>query len=909
MAAVFFLAIGLTIYSAVLFPLFIVVRGQVRRRPVRGEAVTPSVSVVIAARNEAEAIGKKIESVLATDYPHDRREIIVVSDGSTDDTDSIVASYAASGVKLVPALGRGKAEALAAGVRVSHGDVLVFTDANGALDPGALRSLVWPFADASVGGVAGDQRYRSSSPSAIGAGERRYWKFDRLLKRSEGRSGDVVAATGGLYAIRRELFEPIPAGVNDDLFLSTGVIQKGYRLVFASDAVAYESLAPSLGAEVRRKIRIMTRGMRTVWLRRTLLNPFRYGFYSFELFSHKVLRWMLVFPLLTIAMTGPFLWGRGWLYVALSAPLLALYAAGIVGLLLGRTPLGRIPLLSLPAYVCAMNAAALAMAWNVVRGRSIEAWQPGRTPDRLSPDERIAAYSATPARRPDRGLKGGIVALSIVFGVAVAATSQPTIVAALIVVAGVAAILVLRPDTARLVALGLLFSDAAFVAARREGAVRLAAIAVIAAFAVPVLHDFVVRRERIEFVPAFPFLGAYVLVQALSALFATRAVAAGEVWAVGGRAGSSSVLRFTVEGLALYLIITNLIRTREMLRRSMFVLLGVAALLSTLALMNTLSGNFQKTYLGFVTAERIERGAQEIGTEPTDRWETKYGGRRQAGPLRGRPNRWGVALLPLIPVAWVLSRQASGKVAKAATLGALVLALSGLGLTFSRGTFLGLAACVVAMLLFKSLKVRHVLAAAVLGLIFLAAVPAFGGRVLSIRGVAGVLFSDPEADPDASIRGRFTTSAAAILMFIDHPVVGVGPGNYPMGYRQYANRFPVLVHPNDRRPHNLYLGTAAETGVLGLIALGGVCFITLRELFRARRRAHEPSDAHLAAAFIVAVIGLLVNMVTLHAAYIRYFWLYMALAATAAKILGEGRTSAVPTSSVVPFKALATSRR
>ena len=826
MKVAFYFAAGIVTYSAAFFPLFMVIRGALRKRAVHGSAFTPRISVVIAARNERSSIAGKIESVLACDYPQDLREVIVVSDGSTDDTESIVRSYARHGVTLISSPARGKAEALLAGVHASIGSILVFTDANGVLDRAALRTIVWPFGDPTVGGVAGDQRYRPTS-DGIGAGEHRYWTFERLLKRAEGRSGDVVAATGGLYAIRRELFEPIPPGVNDDLFLSMGVVQRHHRLVFAPDAVAYESLASSSGAEVRRKIRIMTRGMRTVWARRSLLNPFRHGFYSIELFSHKVLRWLLVIPLLTLAVTGPLLWNEGWLFRLVSGPLIAAYGLGLLGILLSRTRVGRVPVLSLPAYFCAMNVSALAAVWNVIRGRSIEAWQPRRAlhGPLLGPSPSHARGSN------ERGWRAGIVAVSILLGLALAAVSQPSIVAALVVVICVGAILAIRPDTSRLVAFGLLFSDASFVAVRFGGPLRLAALGVVIALGIPLLYDLVVRRERIELSPALPFLVAYVLVQALSALVATRAAASGQVLVVGGNAGSASVLRFMVEGLALYLVVSNVVRTREILRRSILVMLAVAAVLSALAFTNTLRGNYQNDYFGFVTAERIERGGRRRSVKtPIDKWETKYGGRRHAGPLRGRPNRWGVALVPLVPIGWVLAGQAKGRRKRILIGGVFLLTLGGLVFTFSRGTFLGLAAAVGVMVLFKSLRVRHVLAAVALGLAFIAVVPAVGGRLLSLRGISGVLFEDPDADPDASIRGRYTTSAAAILMFLDHPIAGVGPGNYPVWYREYANEFPVLVHPNDRRPHNLYLGTAAETGILGLLTLGAVCFVTLREL-------------------------------------------------------------------------------
>ena len=351
----FVAALALIAYTTIVFPAVVFLRSIILKRPVALCADTPRVSVIIAARNEASVIRRKLESILAADYPADRLQVVVVSDGSTDETESVVRSMGRVLLLSVPALG--KADALAAGVSASNGEVLVFTDANGVLEPGALKALVAPFGDPVIGGVAGDQRYPSAdAPSGLGSGERSYWNVDRLLKRIESLGGDVVAATGGFYAIRRELFEPIPRGVNDDLFLSTGVVLRGYRLVFASNAVVFEQLAPSSEDEMRRKVRIITRGVRTVWTRRPLLNPFRFGFYSLQLFSHKVLRWFLVFPLLAIVVLGPLLWNAGLFYRVVTVPLIGTYA-------LGSESTGI-----LPARLCARIVPAMPSAYVPING-------------------------------------------------------------------------------------------------------------------------------------------------------------------------------------------------------------------------------------------------------------------------------------------------------------------------------------------------------------------------------------------------------------------------------------------------------------------------------------------------------------------------------------------------------------
>ena len=350
--------------------------------------------MVIAAHNEAGTIGAKLENLLSLDYPQEQLEVVVASDGSDDGTDDVVRAYAGRGVRLLTPGRVGKAEALNAAVAASSGEILVFSDANSIYAPDALRALVRPFADSAVGGVAGDQRYLSSDGAdAIASGEQHYWNLDRMLKEAESRAGHVISATGAIYSVRRSLFRPVAPAVTDDFYTSTGVIAAGHRLVFAPDAVAYEPVAQTGELEWQRKVRVMTRGLRGVLLRRELLDPRAHGFYALQLLTHKLLRRTMVFPLALTAATAPLLWRRGRLYRAATVVQAGLYGLGTAGLLLGRTPVGRQKALALPAFFCFVNLASLQAVWNVVRGRRIERWAPRRTAE---PEP--AAADAAPAR-------------------------------------------------------------------------------------------------------------------------------------------------------------------------------------------------------------------------------------------------------------------------------------------------------------------------------------------------------------------------------------------------------------------------------------------------------------------------------------------------------------------------------
>ncbi len=379
---VFWSAVVTIAYSYVGYPLLVLARAAARPRPARAAPIEPSVSVVLAARNEAGAIGARLDNLIALDYPADRLEIVVASDGSEDGTVAIGRGYADRGVRVLALDRIGKADALNAAVAAATGEILVFTDANTMFESRALRALVAPFADPEVGGCAGDQRYLPAGGKATeAAGERSYWDFDRQVKLAESTAGSTVSATGAIYAIRRELFQPVIAGVTDDFITSTAVIDQGRRLVFVPHAVAWEPVAPSNGLEYRRKVRIMTRGLRGVAARRSLLDPRRTGFYAIQLVSHKVLRRMMAVPLLVVAFGAPLLWGQGLVYQLTTLGAAAVAGLGTVGLAAPASRVGRQRIAGLASFFLLVNVASLEAAWNLVSGRRIDRWEPRRTID------------------------------------------------------------------------------------------------------------------------------------------------------------------------------------------------------------------------------------------------------------------------------------------------------------------------------------------------------------------------------------------------------------------------------------------------------------------------------------------------------------------------------------------------
>ncbi len=260
--------------------------------PVRREDVTPRLSIVISAHNEAAVIREKLENTLQLDYPRELLEIAVVSDASTDATDAIVRAYADRGVTLyAQPERRGKTAGLNRTIPQLTGEIVVFSDANAMYRSDALRMLVRNFADPDVGCVTGEARYMTGAPTAADVGERMYWNYEIQLKRLETAVGSVVGGDGAIYAIRRNLWRELPETAINDFLNPLQIVAGGWRAVYEPDAVCFEETAGGMAREFRRRVRIISRSWRAIFQARSVLNPFRVGFFMVSVLSHKILRW------------------------------------------------------------------------------------------------------------------------------------------------------------------------------------------------------------------------------------------------------------------------------------------------------------------------------------------------------------------------------------------------------------------------------------------------------------------------------------------------------------------------------------------------------------------------------------------------------------------------------------------
>jgi cellulose synthase/poly-beta-1,6-N-acetylglucosamine synthase-like glycosyltransferase len=369
---------GLVAFTYLGAPVLILARAVLRPRPVRSAPIEPSISVVIAARNEESSIGGRLVNLAALDYPPELLEVIVASDGSDDGTVAVARAASNGRVEVLDLDRVGKADALNAAIARASGEVVVFSDANTAFAPDALRAIVRPLADPTVGGVAGNQVYTSDDRSSAQTGERSYWDFDRFMKRAESAAGSTVSATGAIYALRRSLVPTIIAGVTDDFYTSTAVIDQGKRLVFAPDAIAFEPPAATSSREYGRKVRIITRGFRGVGARRGLMDPRRTGFYAVQLAWHKLLRRLMAVPIIVIGVVTMSLARGSRFHRAVTVLQLGGYAAAAIGLLAPNSRIGRSRPIAFVSFFVMVNLASLHAAVNVLRGKRIERWEPAR---------------------------------------------------------------------------------------------------------------------------------------------------------------------------------------------------------------------------------------------------------------------------------------------------------------------------------------------------------------------------------------------------------------------------------------------------------------------------------------------------------------------------------------------------
>ncbi len=360
------------------YPLLCALLAAARRRPVASAPGEPSVSILISARNEIRHIDATVRNKLALDYPADRLEVLVVSDGSDDGTDEAVAALADAEPGRVRLLRQdpraGKTAALNMAVGEARGEILVFSDANSLYAPDALRELVAVFADPEVGYATGRMVYRAADGSLTGEGCSAYMRYENLLRRLETGVGSIVGVDGGIDAVRAGLYRPMRPDQLPDLVLPLQVAGAGRRVVFAPKALLYEDALAVAGDEFRMRVRVSLRAWHGLKDMAGLLNPFRHGVFSMQLFSHKWLRYLAPVIQAPLLIANLALLSEGGFWTILLACQGLFYLLAWAGHLARRR--GMPSPLGLPYYLCLVNAAAGVAFLRFLRGDRLVVWQP-----------------------------------------------------------------------------------------------------------------------------------------------------------------------------------------------------------------------------------------------------------------------------------------------------------------------------------------------------------------------------------------------------------------------------------------------------------------------------------------------------------------------------------------------------
>ena len=373
---IFFLSLAALVYVYAGYPLLVYLVSRIRPRPVRRGAFEPTVTILITAYNEAEAIAAKLRNTMAIDYPKDKLEILVASDGSTDDTERIAAEF--DGVRVFRQEGRkGKTFTQNKAVAQATGEIILFSDATTEYRTDVLRALLPNFADDTVGCVAGKLVYVDDSSSNVGKGAKSYWNYETFLKESESLACSLIGASGCLYAVRKSAYREMYPEACSDFLICTVLFEQGLRSVYEPDAVCFEETNRRTDKEMKMRIRVISQTFTDLWRNRSMLNPFKSGFYAVELISHKLLRYAVPVFLVTALVSSAILARGSSIFEIALLGQLAFYLIAGLGILLERAG-ARIGVFAIPHYFVLANLASVLGFYKFLSGERYATWEPIR---------------------------------------------------------------------------------------------------------------------------------------------------------------------------------------------------------------------------------------------------------------------------------------------------------------------------------------------------------------------------------------------------------------------------------------------------------------------------------------------------------------------------------------------------
>ncbi|KHE90856.1 MAG: glycosyltransferase family 2 protein [Candidatus Scalindua rubra] len=377
---VFFLSSFIVMYVYCGYPIMLSLLSCLFSKPVRQGHLEPKVTIIITAYNEEKNIRQRIENCMDLNYPKEKLEIIVASDCSTDNTDKIVKDYKMAGVVLCRLKSRGgKTLAQNTAVLIATGEIIIFTDATTHCRGNMIVSIVRNFADEEVGCVAGRLKYYSegSLDSSVSGGEGLFWRYENFMKKKESLVSSIIGADGPLYAIRKGLYVPLRDYVISDLVVPLKIVSQRYRSVYEPNAIALEKSTTLSKSEIKYRCRVVLRGCRGIWEVKELLNPFKYGIFTLQIFSHKLLRWFVPILLVLAYISNVCLVDKHILYTLFYVMQSVFYLFALIGYGLERKG-KNVRLFATPFYFCIAN---LGVLWGLAlffSGRKLITWDTSR---------------------------------------------------------------------------------------------------------------------------------------------------------------------------------------------------------------------------------------------------------------------------------------------------------------------------------------------------------------------------------------------------------------------------------------------------------------------------------------------------------------------------------------------------
>lgn len=472
-------------------------------------------------------------------------------------------------------------------------------------------------------------------------------------------------------------------------------------------------------------------------------------------------------------------------------------------------------------------------------------------------------------------LVGGAILTLVLLVTAVTVQQSFWVIAGVAVLWMVAAILT-WPEIATLLVIAILYTNAAANAVEFHNVPYIAGASFPALLLLPLATYLIIRRAPLVIDTPLIVLVLFWGVQVASILFVERIDRVGE--SIG------RIMTFLIEGVGIYFLLINVVRDRRTLRYIVWTLIIAGLLMGALSFYQQVTGTFDRNYGGFAQMSNTAFGTGE---------ETLQGEVEQprlAGPV-GEQNRYAQIMLMVVPLA--LFRVWSERSLFLRLLGGLgaLFALIGMALTFSRGALFGLAGVLLVMVLMRYVKWYQIVLVVLVLFGLLQAVPNLGGRLVKLENLspAALLQGDSESGlegTDGSTQNRVAQQLTALTMFLDHPILGVGTGFYKVNYHDYARMVGMSIKSEERESHTLYLGLAAENGVLGLGSFMAFLYLLLRNLVQIRRDwfKTDPQFANLAISFFLAIIGFMGTSIFLHLAFVRFFFLIFGLAGAAYQI-------------------------